>query len=66
MTSVCLYFQVHQPFRLNWFWPGRSTDWKGNLTDLYFDKNLNEFTFRKVAGKCYHRANDIILGQIDR
>ena len=33
---------------------------------MYFDKRLNEFTFKKVAGKCYHRANDIILSQIDR
>lgn len=65
MTSVCFYFQVHQPFRLNWFWPDNGGP-GGNLTDRYFDKALNEFTFHKVAGKCYHRANDIILSQIDR
>jgi alpha-amylase len=66
MTSLCFYFQVHQPFRLNWFWPESASNWKGSLQDLYFDKGLNEFTFRKVAGKCYHPANDIILSQIDR
>ena len=66
MTSVCFYFQVHQPFRLNWYWPENSKSHKGPLSDLYFDSRLNEFTFRKVAGKCYHKANDIILSQIDR
>lgn len=66
MTSVCFYFQVHQPFRLNWFWPDTGVNWKGSLTDLYFDRGLNEFTFKKVAGKCYHRSNDILLSQIDR
>ncbi|MFH0860283.1 MAG: glycoside hydrolase family 57 protein [Candidatus Altiarchaeota archaeon] len=66
MTAVCFYFQVHQPFRTTWFWPDNGIDYKGKLEDLYFDTKLNEFTFRKVAGKCYHRANDIILSQIDR
>jgi alpha-amylase len=66
MTSICFYFQLHQPFRLNWFWPEKSAGWKGSLMDLYFDKGLNRFTFKKVAGKCYHKANDIILAQIDR
>ena len=66
MTSVCFYFQIHQPFRLNWFWPEKGKNWNGPLAELYFDKPLNEFTFKKVAGKCYHKANDIILSQIDR
>jgi len=65
MTSVCFYFQVHQPFRLKWFWPENGGP-KGPLTDYYFDQPLNEHTLHKVAGKCYHRANQIILEQIDR
>jgi alpha-amylase len=65
MTSVCFYFQVHQPFRLNWFWPDKKGQ-PDSLTDRYFDRPLNKFTFKKVADKCYHRANDIILSQIDR
>ncbi|MBM3309525.1 MAG: alpha-amylase, partial [Candidatus Altiarchaeales archaeon] len=66
MTSVCFYFQIHQPFRLNWFWPENAKNWQGRLEDLYFDQPLNEFTFKKVSGKCYHKASDIILSQIDR
>jgi len=65
MTSVCLYFQVHQPFRLRWFWPTESENYHGKLEDLYFDTGLNEFTLNKVASKCYHRANEVILNSVD-
>ena len=65
MTSICLYFQVHQPMRLRWFWPGDNSPHKGKLEDRYFDHQLNEWTLGKVAGKCYHRANEIILNSID-
>jgi len=65
MTSVCLYFQVHQPFRLKWFWPDPLYKHEGPLHELYFDNPLNEFTLKKVAGKCYHPANDIILSHVD-
>jgi len=51
--------------RLRWFWPGESESYKGRLEDLYFDAPLNEWTLHKVAGKCYHRANRIILDSID-
>ncbi len=64
MTSICLYFQVHQPYRLRWFWPD------GNLSDKleerYFDTALNEWTLHKVAGKCYWPANNTILWLIDQ
>ena len=66
MTSICFYFQVHQPYRLRWFWPEEEKNRKGKLFDLYFDKPLNKFTFKKVAGKCYHPANDTILELIDQ
>jgi alpha-amylase len=51
--------------RLRWFWPGESESYRGKLEDLYFDAPLNEWTLHKVAGKCYHRANRIILDAID-
>lgn len=65
MTSICLYFQVHQPYRLKWFWPDEHRDYRGKLFDLYFDEPLNEWTFHKVAGKCYHPATDIMLEHVD-
>ena len=56
---------MHQPHRLKWFWPEESKGYKGKLEDLYFDGPLNEWTFHKVAGKCYHPTNDIILEKLD-
>ncbi len=46
MTKVCMYFQVHQPFRLstfNYFSSGSN----------YFDEKKNSAIFEKVANKCY-------------
>ncbi len=46
MTKLCIYFQVHQPFRLRSFnYFTRSTD--------YFDDEKNRAIFEKVANKCY-------------
>ncbi|MFH1404416.1 MAG: glycoside hydrolase family 57 protein [Candidatus Altiarchaeota archaeon] len=63
MTSVCFYFQMHQPYRLKWFWPG--DDYKGPLEDHYFDTELNKWTLHKVAGKCYWPATQNILHNIE-
>ncbi|MCX6695448.1 MAG: glycoside hydrolase family 57 protein [Candidatus Altiarchaeota archaeon] len=63
MTSVCLYFQIHQPYRLKWFWPNGAN--KDGLEDYYFDVGLNKWTFQKVAGKCYWPATQNILHNID-
>ncbi|HIP74413.1 MAG TPA: alpha-amylase [Euryarchaeota archaeon] len=63
MTSVAMYFQVHQPFRLRKFsFFDRETDpWK-----RYFDHEKNEKIFRRVASKCYYPANEIILDLVER
>ncbi len=46
MTKICMYFQVHQPFRLNSFnYFSRGSD--------YFDDRKNREIFEKVANKCY-------------
>lgn len=55
MTNICLYFQVHQPFRLN----------KYTLFDIgkharYFDEHKNKEIMLKVARKCYLPTNAII------
>jgi len=59
MTSVCLYFEVHQPMRLNRF----SVFHIGNDSNHseYFNRKLNEEIFTKVARKCYLPTNNLLL-----
>jgi len=60
MTSVCFYFQVHQPMRLDqgysFFDIGRRHD--------YRDEATNHDIMRKVADKCYLPANRMVLDLI--
>src|SRR5438067_3056401 len=54
MASVCLYFQVHQPFRLRRY----------SVFDTdrhYFDDHKNAEILRKVAAKCYLPAGKLLL-----
>jgi alpha-amylase len=60
MRSVCIYFQIHQPYRLRWFWPDHTTGF-----DRYFDGSANKEIFEKVANKCYRPTNRLLLDQID-
>ncbi len=57
MKSICLYFQIHQPFRLK---PYRFFD-IGKDHD-YFDDYANRFTMQQVAEKSYLPANKVLLG----
>jgi len=59
--AICLYFQVHQPFRLKRY---RFFD-LGN-DHYYYDDFSNESILRKVAAKCYLPANKIILDLIQK
>ena len=61
MRNICLYFQVHQPFRLRTF----------RFFDIgkehnYFDDYLNRSIMHKVATKCYLPANALILKMIKK
>jgi alpha-amylase len=59
MKSICLYFQVHQPFRLRtyrFFDIGQNHD--------YFDDYANRFIMQQVAEKCYLPANKVLLDLI--
>jgi alpha-amylase len=59
MKSICLIFQIHQPFRYRkyrFFDIGKD--------DYYYDDYANETIMRKIADKCYLPANKIILEQI--
>lgn len=55
MVSACLYFQVHQPYRLNRY---RVFD-IGN-SSIYFDEQKNREILNKVAAKCYLPANKVM------
>ena len=56
MVSVCMYFQVHQPYRMRHY-PVFDIGHK----DDYFDEEKNREICLKVANKCYLPANRIIL-----
>lgn len=62
MISICLYFQVHQPFRLrqdyNFFKIGQDHH--------YEDTKANHDIIRKVAEKCYLPTNALLLDLIHR
>jgi alpha-amylase len=60
MKSLCFYFELHQPYRLKWFWPDNSSGF-----DRYFDEKLNKEIFQRVAQKCYLPANNTMLELID-
>ncbi len=55
MTSVCMYFQVHQPHRLSKYSFFDIGSGKG-----YFNDARNREIFERVARKCYIPTNDAI------
>ena len=61
MRKICLYFQIHQPFRFKRY---RFFD-IGN-DHYYYDDFSNESIMKKVASKCYLPANQILLEQIKK
>jgi alpha-amylase len=61
MKTVCLNFQIHQPFRYRKY---RFFD-IGNDA-YYYDDFANETIMRKAADQCYLPANKIIFDQIIR
>ncbi|MCP3903552.1 MAG: alpha-amylase [Planctomycetes bacterium] len=59
MTSVCFYFQVHQPFRIRRY----------SVFDedpFYFDNEANRKICEKVAEKCYRPATRLLLDLVRR
>lgn len=61
MKTICLYFQVHQPFRLKRY---RFFD-IGN-DHYYFDDFNNRAIMEKVANNCYLPANQLMLDLIEK
>jgi len=61
MSSICFYFQVHQPYRLapySFFDIGSSKE--------YFDNEKNSLILKKVAEKCYLPTNRLLLKLIEK
>ena len=56
MSSLCFYFQVHQPYRIK-----RFTYFDTSKDFEYFDEEKNAQILQKVAEKCYLPANRTML-----
>jgi alpha-amylase len=61
MRSLCLYFQVHQPFRFR-----KYRFFEIGNEHYYYDDYLNESIIRKVAEKSYLPANEVMLDLIKK
>ncbi|MEI6454746.1 MAG: FliG C-terminal domain-containing protein [bacterium] len=59
MRSICLYFQVHQPFRLRTY-----RFFNIGHDHHYYDDYQNRHIIRRVAEKCYLPANRMMLDLI--
>jgi alpha-amylase len=59
MASVCIYFQVHQPYRLRRY-SVFDTD------HFYYDDTANKEICLKVANKCYRPTTALILDLVKR
>jgi len=64
MPSACIYFEVHQPMRLNRFSVFNIGEENSPLS-RYFDSKLNREIFEKVARKCYLPTNSLLLNLIN-
>ena len=61
MKNVCIYFQVHQPYRLK----------KYRFFDIgkdhfYLDDFLNRTVMQRIAENCYQPMNELLLGLIGK
>jgi alpha-amylase len=56
MKTICLYFQIHQPFRYK-----RFRFFEIGTNHYYYDDYSNESIMRKIANKSYLPANKILL-----
>jgi alpha-amylase len=61
MTDVCMYFQIHQPYRLR-----RYRVFDIGSGSPYWDAATNRGVLRRVAERCYLPANAILAEQIRR
>jgi len=60
MPSVCIYFQVHQPYRLR-----RYSFFDIGSQHVYDDEDSNRQILNKIADKCYLPTNGVLLKLIE-
>ena len=63
MPSVCIYFEVHQPMRLNRF-SVFNIGKHNEPFSTYFNQRQNQEIFEKVTRKCYLPTNRLLLDLI--
>ncbi len=61
MKNICLYFQVHQPYRLK-----KYRFFNMGKDHFYFDDFLNRMVMQRVAAECYLPMNDLLLKLIEK
>jgi len=61
MRTICLYFQIHQPFRLR-----RYRFFDIGKEHYYYDDYSNESILRKIVDRSYLKANKILLDIIQK
>ncbi len=61
MSSICFYFQVHQPYRLRHY-----TVFDMGQSHFYEDDKANSEILLKVARKCYLPMNQLLLELIEQ
>ena len=61
MTNVCMYFQVHQPWRI-----GSYKIFDIGKNSNYWDNKKNEEVMHKVARKCYRPTNNVLLSLLHK
>lgn len=61
MKAICLYFQIHQPYRLRTY---RFFDIGGDHN--YYDDYQNRFIMQRVANESYLPTNQILLDLINQ
>jgi alpha-amylase len=61
MTNVCMYFQVHQPWRI-----GSYKIFDIGKNSNYWDNKKNEEVMHKVARKCYRPTNNALLSLLHK
>ncbi|PIR47092.1 MAG: alpha-amylase [Candidatus Vogelbacteria bacterium CG10_big_fil_rev_8_21_14_0_10_45_14] len=66
MSSICFYFQVHQPYRLRKYGVFDVGSGGGYFDETGENNRNNERIFTKVAEKCYLPANKMWLTLIKR
>ena len=61
MKTICLYFGVHQPFRIR-----RYRFFDIGDSQYYYDDYANESFIKKTAARCYLPANQLMLELIEK